>query len=470
MLFNSWEFAAFWAVVFSLYAVFRHNGQNWLLLIASYVFYGAWDWRFLFLLTGSALVDYVVGLAIAGTSDRRRQRLFLTISVATNLTVLGFFKYFDFFIDSLHGLLTAVGIQVSLPTLRILLPVGISFYTFQSMSYAIDVYRQEVKPTRNVRDFLLFVSFFPHLVAGPIMRATSLLPQIIKPRKITMERVAEGSFLIFWGLFLKVFVADNLTRLVDPVFASKGPYTGAAVVVAIYAFAFQIYGDFAGYSTIARGLGKWMGFELTENFRLPYVSTNPTEFWRRWHISLSTWFRDYLYIPLGGNRRGTRAMYRNLAITMLLAGLWHGAAWRFIVWGAYQGTILIGYRLVQSRRATPRPAPESGTWRWAWHVVVFFQVVCVGWLFFRAPTVGQAGRMLASVFTNFGRPDPTSLRLFCEILAPLLAVEWVQFARNDALAPMRLPRVTRALVYVTCFYLLMIYGAYASREFIYFQF
>jgi alginate O-acetyltransferase complex protein AlgI len=470
MLFNSWEFAAFWLVVYALYALSTHEWQNWLLLAASYTFYGAWDWRFLFLLTASALIDYAVGLAIYRTPDRRRKRLFLTVSICANLCILGFFKYYNFFTSSLHTLLTALGVKVSLPVLQVVLPVGISFYSFQSMSYGIDVYREELKPTRNVRDFLLFVSFFPHLVAGPIMRATNLLAQVTRSRRITVEGITDGAFLIFWGLFLKVFVADNLVRIVDPVFASSGPYDGATVLVAVYAFAFQIYGDFAGYSTIARGLGKCMGFELTENFRLPYVSTNPHEFWQRWHISLSTWLRDYLYIPLGGNRHGTLMTYRNLALTMLLGGLWHGAAWRFVVWGGYQGALLIAYRAMHSGTQPERPALQTGTLRWWLHVIGFFHLVCLGWLFFRAQSVTQAVHMLSAVLFNFHLSWPAGTRLLFEILVPLFIVEQVQLAGDDALAPLRLQPALRAALYVSGFYLLIIYGAYASKEFIYFQF
>src|SRR5580704_4191919 len=244
MLFNSWEFAVFGLTVYALYAALTHEWQNWLLLAASYTFYGAWDWRFLFLLTASALIDYAVGLAIHATPDRRRQRLFLTVSISANLGILGFFKYYNFFADSLHSLLTAFGVPIGLPTLSLVLPLGISFYTFQSMSYGIDVYRGELTPTRNIRDYLLFVSFFPHLVAGPIMRATSLLAQAMTPRRITFKGLSDGAFLIFWGLFLKVYVTDNLARIANPMFASAGPYDGATVLLAVYAFAFQIYGDF----------------------------------------------------------------------------------------------------------------------------------------------------------------------------------------------------------------------------------
>jgi D-alanyl-lipoteichoic acid acyltransferase DltB (MBOAT superfamily) len=469
MLFNTWEFAAFWVIVFTFYAVLDHEGQNWLLLVASYVFYGAWDWRFLFLLTASALIDYAVGLAIAGTPERRKRRLFLSISICANLSILGFFKYFDFFASSLQALLSRFGIAASLPLLHVVLPVGISFYTFQSMSYGIDVYRDELKPVRNVRDFLLFVSFFPHLVAGPIMRATNLLVQVTQPRRITLRGISEGTFLIFWGLFLKIFVADNLALIVDPVFASPPPYEGATVLTALYAFAFQIYGDFAGYSNIARGLGKWMGFDLLVNFNLPYFSTNPSEFWQRWHISLSTWLRDYLYIPLGGNRQGTVRTYRNLAVTMLLGGLWHGAAWTFVAWGAYQGVLLIGHRMFRSMRGVRAPARPTAI-LWLFQVIVFFHVVCLGWLLFRAQSLSQAARMVHALFFNVHGGRPSGLPMLVVVLAPLVLIEGFQFVDGDLLVPLRWRPAPRAVFYVVCFYLLAVFGAYAGREFIYFQF
>jgi D-alanyl-lipoteichoic acid acyltransferase DltB (MBOAT superfamily) len=304
------------------------------------------------------------------------------------------------------------------------------------------------------------------------MRATNLLTQVMRPRRVTAEGVAEGTFLIFWGLFLKVFVADNLALIVNPVFASSGPYNGAAVLVALYAFAFQIYADFAGYSNMARGLGKCLGFDLMVNFRLPYVSTNPREFWQRWHISLSTWLRDYLYIPLGGDRRGTGTTYRNLAVTMLLGGLWHGAAWTFVAWGAYQALLLISYRAVRPPLAYARPAPEPGTLRWWGHVLVFFHLTCLGWLLFRAQSLTQAGRMFYAVLFNFhpiASPFPGGYML-AAVLVPLFAVESLQLIGDDAAAPMRLRPAFGAILYVTCFYLLVIYGAYATKEFIYFQF
>jgi len=467
MLFNSAAFAVFWVVVYGLYLVLPHRWQNWMLLAASYAFYGAWDWRFLLLLSASALIDYAVGLALDRTPDRRTRRLWLTISVCANLSILGFFKYYDFFAGNLAALLTTLGLPVSLRLLHVVLPVGISFYTFQSMSYAIDVYRGELKPTRNLRDFLLFVSFFPHLVAGPIMRAGSLLAQIVKPRRVTASGVAEGCFLIFWGLFLKVYVADNLAALVNPVFAASAPYNGADVLLAVYAFAFQIYGDFAGYSNIARGLGKCMGFELMVNFSFPYTAANPREFWRRWHISLSNWLRDYVYVPLGGSRRGAWITYRNLALTMTLGGLWHGAAWTFVAWGAYQAMLIISFRTARENGEPAAARPAVGAWL---RVLFFFQLTCVGWLLFRATSIAQAAQMLYAVAFAFGPPAVVDARLLLAILLPLFLVEWVQIAGDDVLAPLRLRPAIRAVVYVSVFYLLIVYGAHHHREFIYFQF
>src|SRR3989338_2546534 len=313
MVFNSLQFAIFFVVVYSLYLVLDHRAQNQMLLVASYIFYGAWDWRFLGLLFVTTLIDYLVALKIHATQDTGKRKFLLLISLISNLAILGFFKYFNFFTSSLHELLSVFGMPLSIRTLHIVLPVGISFYVFQSLSYTIDVYRRKLEPTKIFFDFALFVTYFPQLVAGPIERATHLLPQILKPRRFSLGQFYEGSYLIFWGLFQKVFVADNLAAIVNPVFAASPPYDGAKVLLALYAFAFQIYCDFAGYSNIARGLGRCMGFDIMVNFTLPYFAKNPREFWQRWHISLSQWLRDYLYVPLGGNRKGKFRTYLNMA-------------------------------------------------------------------------------------------------------------------------------------------------------------
>jgi len=344
MLFNSLQFAVFFLVVYTLYLRAGHRAQNRLLLIASNVFYATWDWRFLLLLWISTYMDFLFGRHMERQADAIKKRRFVAYSVIANLVFLGIFKYFNFFAENLQAMATMAGWTLDPVTVHIILPVGISFYTFQSMSYIIDIYRGNMRPVQSLADYALFVSFFPHMVAGPIMPAKNLLPQVTQPRTVDWQKFREGCWLFFWGLFTKVFVADNLGHIVDQVFQKTGSVSGAEVVLGVYAFAFQIYGDFAGYSEMARGLAKMMGFELMVNFRFPYFVTNPSDFWKNWHISLSTWLRDYLYIPLGGSRGGELMLYRNLAITMFLGGLWHGAAWTYVLWGAYQGLILCLHR------------------------------------------------------------------------------------------------------------------------------
>src|SRR6267142_3993328 len=320
MVINPLQFVWFFLIVYAVYRALpavmsagrAHRAQNWLLLVASYYFYAAWDYRFLALLAASTLVDYSCGLLLGRMTDQRRRRIVMWISIGVNLTMLGVFKYFNFFADNLQSLFAAIGWQLDFVTVRVLLPIGISFYTFVTMSYVIDVYRREIEPTRNLVDFAVFVAYFPHLVAGPILRATTLLPQISHPRRISRTQIRDGLWLIAWGFFQKIFVADNLAPLSSRVFAPDAHLGGINVLLGTYAFAFQIYGDFAGYSNIARGTSKLMGIELIENFRFPYLVRTPRDFWRHWHISLSTWLRDYLYIPLGGNRGSRWQINRNL--------------------------------------------------------------------------------------------------------------------------------------------------------------
>ncbi len=476
MLFNSPQFAVFFIVVFGLYLILPHRWQNRLLLAASYFFYGSWDWRFLSLIWISTLLDYFCGLRIHHSRRPGKRKFFLYLSVGGNLAVLGFFKYFNFFSASLVRLLEELGFAVHPISLSIVLPVGISFYTFQTMSYTIDIYRNQLRPTRNLPDFALFVAFFPQLVAGPIERAKHLLPQMLRPRKVTWEGVKGGGYLILWGLFQKVFVADNLARLVDPVFAGSPPYHGAEVLFALYAFAFQIFCDFAGYSNIARGLARCLGFEIMVNFRLPYFSTNPRQFWQRWHISLSTWLRDYLYIPLGGNRRGDLITCRNLAITMLLGGLWHGAAWNFVLWGVFWALILIGYRQggpLWRSVGEPRSSLGSRAWRFL-RILLFFHLVCYGWLLFRAETFSQIGTMTGALLSGLrlGRYigwqfDLTRISIY---LAVLLFVEYWQYRSADLEVPRRWPAPARLLLYLVLICSIAILGVDKPEYFIYFQF
>jgi len=476
VLFNSLEFAVFFIIVFTLYLRSSHKVQNRLLLVASYIFYGWWDWRFLSLILISTVVDYYCGLKINATEERRSRKLYLIFSIGCNLGLLGLFKYFNFFADSLQKIATPFGWQFDSLTLNVVLPVGISFYTFQTMSYTLDIFRRELKPVRNFLDFALFVSFFPQLVAGPIERAKRLLPQILSPRKVTLNRFYEGCYLIYWGLIQKILIADNLAKIVDPIYAGQLAYSGWVVLLATYAFAFQLYCDFAGYSNIARGLGKCMGFDLMINFKFPYFSSNPKEFWRRWHISLSTWLRDYLYIPLGGNRRGQFISARNLLLTMILGGLWHGAAWTFVVWGAYHGLLLGVYQYWKpvSERMTPPKDSIWHTWVAIGKVIGFFHLWCFGLVFFRAQTISQAMTMLGALFFNFQISHVllfgSTLTQFLFFVSILMAIEAFQFRKDDATAILKLNPFTRGFIYFVFYFLIMILGVTGAQEFIYFQF
>ncbi|MFA5164191.1 MAG: MBOAT family O-acyltransferase [Candidatus Omnitrophota bacterium] len=475
MLFNTYQFALFFLIVYPLYLISGHKWQNRILLVSSYIFYGCWDWRFLSLLALTTAIDHYCAVKIYGTEDIRRRKFFLGISVCSNLTVLGFFKYFNFFASSLQDLLSVFGLHAEMRFLNIILPVGISFYTFQSLSYTIDVFRRNLKPAPRLQDFALFVSYFPQLVAGPIERATHLLPQVLAPRRISIDRFFEGCYLIFWGLFEKVYIADNLAKTADAVFSAPAPYNGIQVLLALYAFAFQIFCDFDGYSNMARGLGRIMGFDIMVNFNLPYFSTDPREFWQRWHISLSTWLKDYLYIPLGGNRRGELITYRNLALTMLIGGLWHGAAWTFVAWGAYHGMLLVLYRIFQPYLAKV-PLIKSRLMNGAWtfvRAVFFFHLVCAGWLLFRAGSMAQAWDMLYAVLYNLRvtqyTPIPSYFWLMASSLSILLIVQLSQRARGDLMAVFKWPRALKTALYGIMFYLILFYAS-PGYHFIYFQF
>ena len=479
MAFNSFVFALFLPTVLALYWLMRRStpSQNWLLLVASYLFYGYWDWRFLALLGISTVVDYVVALRVQGElganggAPNRAARRWLILSIVTNLGILGFFKYFNFFADSFAALLASAGFQADPLFLNIILPVGISFYTFQTLSYTIDVYRGVLTPTRRLLDFAVYVAFFPQLVAGPIERARTLLPQITDPRRFDGEQFADGVQLIAWGLFKKVFVADNLAPFVNGVFASPDP-TGFEVLMAVYAFAFQIYCDFSGYSDIARGCAKCLGMELMVNFKFPYVAVSPSDFWRRWHISLSTWLRDYLYISLGGNRQGEWRTYRNLSLTMLLGGLWHGATWLFVLWGAYQGLLLVVHRA-----ASPLLERVSRGWNLPRSLVtglkitVMFQFICLGWLIFRGESPGQIGSMLLALVTWSGPVEWDAAVPLVSFALPLVAIELlIGLSRKEGLHRVAwLPAPARAALYGVMFYLFAFHGARA-QSFIYFQF
>ena len=474
MIFNSLTFVAFFLVVYALYRVLPHRRQNVLLLLASYVFYAAWDWRFLGLLVGSTVVDFLVGRYLGREESGRRRHIALAASLAFNLGMLGFFKYFNFFAGSLATLLQAFGWRADFATLNVVLPIGISFYTFMTISYVIDVYRKDIKPAGHLLDFALFVAYFPHLVAGPILRASLLLPQITQPRTVTAEQIRQGIWLIGWGYFLKMFVADTLAPLVDEVFAPSATPAGVDVLLGAYAFAFQIFGDFAGYSNIARGISKLMGIELNVNFRFPYFVASPQAFWRHWHISLSTWLRDYLYIPLGGSRGSPARTSRNLMLTMILGGLWHGAAWTFVLWGAFQGAALVvGRGIVAFGRRRHLVVPDGPNWRRVALALLMFHVTCLGWLIFRASSIQQVGQLLGALVHDF-RPSARTVSSMAVPLiltvAPFLAIHAWQAYRDDEAAPLELPWPVQYAVFGMLFYLVLLFGAFEGAQFIYFQF
>jgi alginate O-acetyltransferase complex protein AlgI len=473
MVFNSLHFVWFFLLVYAAYRLLPHRAQNWLLLVASYYFYAAWDWRFLGLLMASTLVDFSCALALDRTGSPAKRRVLLCASLGFNLTLLGFFKYFNFFADNLHVVFGSLGWQLDFVTLRVLLPIGISFYTFVTMSYVIDVYRRELPATRNLLDFAVFVAYFPHLVAGPILRASRLLPQIALPRTVTREQMRDGLWLIAWGFFQKIFVADNLAGVANLVFDPAAHPAGVNVLLGAYAFAFQIYGDFAGYSNVARGTSKLMGIELIENFRFPYFVRNAQDFWRHWHISLSTWLRDYLYIPLGGSRGSAARTRRNLLITMVLGGLWHGAAWTFVLWGLYHGLLLIAYRAAGRVRALHAWIGGRGILARATSWAVMFHLTCYGWLIFRARSAGQLVDMSRSLFTAFAPGSVNVPEILVPVLlytTPLLLVHVIEARYDDLLVVPALSPGVRYSVYAATFYLTMLFGNFGGAEFIYFQF
>ncbi len=482
MLFNSLQFGIFFVIVYGLYLVLGHKWQNRLLLAASCVFYGSWDYRFLFLMFTSIITDFICSQKICASDDAVRRKRFLLISIFINLSILGFFKYFNFFASNFQMFLQSLGLRVNINLLHIILPVGISFYTFKTMSYTIDVYRKKLVPVKSLVDYALLVSFFPLLIAGPIERGAHLLPQVQSPRRITLAKVYGGAFLILWGLFLKVFIADNLAGIVDPVFSAAPPYDGAKILLAIYAFTVQIYCDFNGYSQIAMGLGRCMGFDIMVNFNLPYFVTNPRDFWHRWHISLSTWLRDYLYIPLGGNRKGGAMTYRNLFVTMLLGGLWHGAAWTFIIWGAYHGLLLCIHKIIEpvlARVPSPKNIFAGKIWKWL-RIIFFFHLVCAGWLLFKANSFSQIGSMLTALIGNISLSNFISGRqfsLFVFLSLVIFAVEYLQYRRNDLEVLQMLSvrgkvLVGTVIVYFIAYSLIFggIYSLPVDQKFIYFKF
>lgn len=476
VLFNSIEFLLFLPVVLIAYFLLPHRGQNAFLVIASCFFYASWDWRFLFPLLASTTIDYWVARRMEASIERgepiARRRRYLVFSLVTNLGLLGFFKYFNFFVDSLHALLAGVGIDMPVRVLDVILPVGISFYTFQALSYTIDVYRGQIHATRSFWDFFLAVLYFPHLVAGPIQRASNLLAQVTRPRRVTRDQWIDGWHLIVWGFFKKVFIADRIAPIVNDLFALPDP-TGGQTLVAVFGFAVQIYCDFSGYTDIARGVAKLMGFEFMLNFNLPYFATNPSDFWQRWHISLSSWLRDYLYIPLGGNRGSRWNTQRNLMLTMLLGGLWHGAAWNFVLWGGYHGALLIGHRMVTPALGRVGAVlTPLGTRPWlAIRIGAMFVLTCYGWLLFRATSLEQIADMTASLATPLDGLPSADLGRILLVTSPLVVVQCLQSlsGRLEFHRIAWLPRPVMAIAYGAMLYCTLFLGG-DPQAFVYFQF
>jgi len=474
MLFNSLEFAVFLPIVFLLYwFVLNRNlkAQNLFVVAVSYLFYGWWDWRFLILIAFTSFCSWGSGLLIDQyrATSPRKAKCVNVLNIVLNLLILGVFKYYNFFVTSFADLFLEG--QTDGLLLKIILPVGISFYTFQALSYSIDVYRQKLRPTRDIVQFFAFVSFFPQLVAGPIERATNLLPQFECPRQFDYVQASDGMRQILWGLFKKIAVADNCALFVDKVFGSYDHQGGTTLLIAAILFAFQIYGDFSGYSDIAIGTAKLFGIKLMRNFRNPYFSRDIAEFWRRWHISLTTWFRDYVYIPLGGSRVSKGKVVRNTFVIFLLSGFWHGANWTFIVWGAYHAFLFLPLILLNKNRkytndiAENRALPSLGEFG---RMTLTFALAVVGWIVFRADTIGQAWDYLCRM-PHLGSTYTTGLGACCCYIALMLVVEWLTRKRAHGLDLTIKSDVLKYAIYLALSVVLFL--SYTNSEsFIYFQF
>ncbi|SDS24583.1 MBOAT family O-acyltransferase [Christiangramia echinicola] len=482
MLFNSLDFAIFLPIVFILYwFVFNKSlkWQNLLVAAASYLFYGWWDWRFLSLIFFSTLVDYFVGRNLGVVSNKSHRKILLWISIIVNLGFLGFFKYYNFFLDNFKSAFSIAGIELNANSLNIILPVGISFYTFQTLSYTIDVYKNRLEPAKDFISFTAFVSFFPQLVAGPIERATNLLPQFYKSRKFDYSKAVDGMRQILWGLFKKIVIADNCAVYANHIFENSADMSGSTLLLGAIFFTFQIYGDFSGYSDIAIGTARLFGFNLMQNFAFPYFSRDIAEFWRRWHISLSTWFRDYLYIPLGGSRGGTWMKVRNTFIIFIVSGFWHGANWTFIVWGALNAIYFLPLLLTKRNRQNMEDVAQNSylpSLKELWQMGLTFSLTVIAWVFFRAENLGHAISYLGGMFSKsmFSVPYYQGIG-YAKFIIPLLfifiIVEWLGRRNQFALEKLFLNQSSfiRLMLYYTIAILIFL-NAGEEQQFIYFQF
>jgi len=480
MLFNSLDFAVFFPIFFLLYWLVAKNLElrNVFLLLSSYVFYAWWDWRFLFLIIFSSILDYVIGQKLGKLKNKKSRKGLLLISLLSNLGLLAYFKYANFFIDSFVNSFNFLGGSLDSFSLNIILPVGISFYTFQTLSYTIDIYRNKITPTKNWISFFAFVAFFPQLVAGPIERASHLLPQFSKVYKFKYSALKSGLLLVAFGLFKKMVIADRLAILVNQVYSDPTAHSGQELIIATVFFAFQIYCDFSGYSDIAIGLARTMGFDLMKNFNAPYFSKSITEFWRRWHISLSTWFRDYVYIPLGGSKNGTYKTYLNLFIVFVVSGLWHGAAITFIIWGAIHGIIIVLEKAFSNNKLTIK---RSGLISGTFFMLFTFTMVSVAWVFFRANSFSDSIYIVKNLL-NFNQEINTyyhlglashEFKLALITIVLLLTFDFIHKKYNAQKLLNKTNFVIRSVAYVVIIFSILIFGVYGDEnvsEFIYFQF
>lgn len=479
MLFNSIDFAIFLPIVLILYWFATNNNlklQNFLIVASSYLFYGWWDWRFLSLILFSTIVDYFVGRGLEKEENQRKRKLLLWASILVNLGFLGFFKYYNFFLDNFITAFSFFGTEIKANSLNIILPVGISFYTFQTLSYTIDVYKRKLEPTKDFIAFSAFVSFFPQLVAGPIERATHLLPQFYKKRTFDYSKAVDGMRQILWGLLKKIVIADNCAEYANVIFNHSADYSGSTLILGALFFTFQIYGDFSGYSDIAIGTSRLFGFDLMRNFNFPYFSRDIAEFWRRWHISLSTWFRDYLYIPLGGSRGGTWMKVRNTFAIFIVSGFWHGANWTFVIWGALNAIYFLPLLLTKNNRtnldivAKGKYLPSIKEFSL---MLLTFGLTVFAWIFFRAENIGHAIDYLSEIFSislfEYPMIFPKDLII---IIAIFLLIEWFGRELHHPLQLLKkeTPLLIKGIAISILIWVIILWGAYDNQEFIYFQF
>ena len=482
MIFNSIDFAIFLPIVFILYWFVVNKNlktQNLLIVASSLFFYGWWDWRFLSLILFSTFVDYSIGLQLGREENITKRKILLWISIIVNLGFLGFFKYHNFFLENFIAAFSLFGTEIRANSLNIILPVGISFYTFQTLSYTIDIYRKKLEPTKDIIAFSAFVSFFPQLVAGPIERATNLLPQFFTKRQFDYSKAVDGMRQILWGLFKKVVIADNCAEFANLIFNNSEEYSGSTLVFGAIFFSFQIYGDFSGYSDIAIGTSRLFGFDLKQNFAFPYFSRDIAEFWRRWHISLTTWFRDYVYIPLGGSRGNTWMKGRNTLAIFIISGFWHGANWTFIAWGALNAIYFLPLLLTKNNRNNLSIVAEGRYFpslKELSKMVLTFGLTVFAWIFFRAENLNHSFSYISEIFspTLFTVPKfpgiGPAFRLFLLVLA-FLSIEWLGRENQFAIEKLGLKwkRPTRRIMYFSIIILLFWLGQ-NKQQFIYFQF